>query len=38
MTPNERKILIAALLASVIMSVATVVGFIALIQLIWSLL
>jgi hypothetical protein len=31
MTPNERKILIAALLASVIMSVATVVGFIALI-------
>jgi hypothetical protein len=38
MTPNERKILIAALLASVIMSVATVVGVISILEYIWSVL
>ena len=38
MTPNERKILIAMLLASVIMSVATVVGVISILEYVWSVL
>jgi hypothetical protein len=38
MTPNEKKILIAVLLASVIMSVATVVAVISILEYIWSVL
>lgn len=38
MTPNERRLLIAILGASAIMSVATVVGVISILEYVWSVL